>query len=82
MRSNSFCSAIGALFVAVGMPLTSVHAQQTEADLAAAAQNPVAAMYSLPFQDNIFGGAGPNHDAVANVLNIQPVLPFSVATGT
>jgi len=78
MRSNSFCSAIGALFVAVGMPLTSVHAQQTEADLAAAAQNPVAAMYSLPFQDNIFGGAGPNHDAVANVLNIQPVLPFSV----
>jgi hypothetical protein len=52
-------------------------AQQSDADLAAAAQNPVAATYSLPFQNNIFGGAGPTHDAVGNVLNIQPVLPFT-----
>lgn len=52
-------------------------AQQSDADLAAAAQNPVAATYSLPFQNNIFGGAGPTHNAVGNVLNIQPVLPFT-----
>jgi hypothetical protein len=45
--------------------------------LAAAAQNPVAAMISLPFQNNTFFGAGPNHDKTANVLNIQPVLPFN-----
>lgn len=57
---------------------TSASAQQSEADLAAAAQNPVAAMYSLPFQNNVFGGAGPKHDAVGNVLNIQPVLPFTI----
>jgi hypothetical protein len=56
---------------------TGVAAQQSDADLAAAAQNPVAATYSLPFQNNIFGGAGPQHDAVGNVLNIQPVLPFT-----
>ena len=55
-----------------------VYAQQSTEDLAAAAQNPVAAMYSLPFQNNIYGGAGPNHNATANVLNIQPVLPFTV----
>jgi hypothetical protein len=55
-----------------------VCAQQSTEDLAAAAQNPVAAMYSLPFQNNIYGGAGPTHDATANVLNIQPVLPFTV----
>jgi hypothetical protein len=55
----------------------SVAAQQSNADLAAAAQNPVAATYSLPFQNNTFGGAGPTHDAVGNVLNIQPVLPFT-----
>ena len=54
-----------------------VAAQQSDADLAAAAQNPVAATYSLPFQNNIFGGAGPGHNAVGNVLNIQPVLPFT-----
>jgi hypothetical protein len=56
----------------------SVCAQQSTQDLAVAAQNPVAAMYSLPFQNNIYGGAGPGHDATANVLNIQPVLPFTV----
>jgi hypothetical protein len=46
--------------------------------LAAAAQNPVAAMYSVPFQNNTYFGAGPNHDKTLNVLNIQPVLPFTV----
>ena len=55
-----------------------VHAQQSTEDLAAAAQNPVAAMYSLPFQNNIYGSAGPSHNTTANVLNIQPVLPFTV----
>ena len=35
-------------------------------------------MYSLPFQNNTYFGAGPNHDKTANVLNIQPVLPFTV----
>ena len=35
-------------------------------------------MYSLPFQNNIYGGAGPQHNATANVLNIQPVIPITV----
>jgi hypothetical protein len=52
-------------------------AQQSTQDLAVAAQNPIAAMYSLPFQNNAYFGAGPNHNEKANVLNIQPVLPFS-----
>ena len=56
----------------------SVRAQQSTQDLAVAAQNPIAAMYSLPFQNNIYGGAGPKHDATANVLNIQPVIPITV----
>ena len=53
-------------------------AQESTQDLAAAAQNPVAAMYSLPFQNNIYSGAGPKHDATATVLNIQPVIPITV----
>src|SRR5215468_8504155 len=53
-------------------------AQQSTEALAAAAQNPVAAMYSLPFRNNTYFDAGPNHDKTANVLNIQPVLPFNV----
>jgi hypothetical protein len=56
----------------------SASAQQSTEALAAAAQNPVAAMISLPFQNNTFFDAGPNHDKTANVLNIQPVLPFTI----
>jgi hypothetical protein len=56
----------------------SAEGQEATEGLAAAAQNPVAAMYSLPFQNNTYFGAGPNHDKTANVLNIQPVLPFTV----
>ncbi len=45
-------------------------------DLAAAAQNPIAAMVSLPLQNNTFFRTGPDNDT-ANVLNIQPVVPFN-----
>jgi hypothetical protein len=70
--------ALLGIFVAPGLFASSTAlAQQSDTDLAAAAQNPVAATYSLPFQNNIFGGAGPHRDAVGNVLNIQPVLPFT-----
>ena len=51
-------------------------AGSNEADLAKAAQNPVAAMISLPFQNSTLFGVGPDDD-VANVLNIQPVIPFT-----
>ncbi|MGH7195101.1 MAG: neuromedin U [Candidatus Saccharimonadales bacterium] len=74
--------AVGHLLVPAALALAAVcaraGAQQSTQDLAAAAQNPVAAMYSLPFQKNIYGGVGPNHGATANVLNIQPVLPFTI----
>ncbi len=44
--------------------------------LAAAAQNPLAAMISVPFQNNTtFGGMGGDYN---NVLNIQPVWPFTL----
>jgi hypothetical protein len=48
----------------------------TEA-LAKAAQNPVASMISLPLQNNINTGIGPD-DETQNILNIQPVWPFTL----
>ena len=66
---------IGAIALLASLP---VAAEESTEALAAAAQNPVAAMYSLPFQNNTYFGVGPNHDKTANVLNIQPVLPFTV----
>ena len=47
-------------------------------DLAKAAQNPVANMISLPFQNNTNFGVGPGND-IQNVFNIQPVIPFSLS---
>jgi hypothetical protein len=46
-------------------------------DLAAAAQNPIADLISLPFQNNMTFGWGPEDD-IQNVLNIQPVWPFNL----
>lgn len=51
--------------------------ESDEAALAKATQNPLAAMYSLPFQNNTTFGVGP-FNRTQNVLNIQPVLPFSL----
>lgn len=46
-------------------------------DLAKAAQNPVADMISLPFQNNTNFGVGSDDD-VQNILNIQPVIPVKL----
>jgi hypothetical protein len=51
---------------------------QTEA-LAAEAQNPIANLISVPFQNNFTPGMGPNEDNTLNVLNIQPVVPFALS---
>jgi hypothetical protein len=51
-------------------------AQSTE-ELAKAAQNPIASMISLPFQNNTNFNFGPEEET-QNVLNIQPVVPFEL----
>ncbi|WP_339461454.1 transporter [Pseudomonas sp. EA_105y_Pfl2_R69] len=48
------------------------------ADLAQKAQNPIAALYSLPIQFNWNQHMGPTNDGIQAVTNIQPVLPFSI----
>ena len=51
-----------------------------EAKLAKATQNPLAAMYSLPFQNNTTYNVG-ERNRTQNVLNIQPVIPISLSKG-
>ena len=63
-----------ALLISFGSPTL---AQQSDEDLQAAVQNPVANLISVPFQNNTFFGIGPD-DEVVNVLNIQPVIPFNL----
>lgn len=49
-----------------------------EAELAKLVQNPVAKVISVPFQNNLTFGVGPEHDP-QNVLEIEPVLPFQIS---
>ncbi len=51
-------------------------AQSTE-DLAKAAQNPIANLISLPFQNNTNTGIGTN-DETQNIMNVQPVWPVTL----
>ena len=53
-------------------------AQDDKAELARAAQNPLASMISLPFQNNFNFGLGP-HDRTQYLLNIQPVIPIRLS---
>jgi len=57
---------------------TSVFAQSDDTEaLAQAAQNPLASMISLPFQNNTNFDYGPE-GGTQNTLNIQPVWPFEL----
>jgi hypothetical protein len=49
----------------------------SHSDLAKQAQNPIANLISLPLQNNTNFGIGPD-DETQNILNIQPVWPFSI----
>jgi hypothetical protein len=67
---------VAALTVASLMAMASAHAQQGDA-LREAAQNPVADLISLPFQNNTNFNVG-RLDHTQDVLNIQPVIPISL----
>jgi hypothetical protein len=69
-------AAIAVFWIALG---GSVAAQETSSDadaLAKAAQNPLAAMVTLPMQFNFSSGVGA-FDRQALNLNIQPVVPIT-----
>jgi len=67
-----------ALFAALAIAGADAAAQKTEEELALAAQNPVAAMVSMPIQYNYDQKIGPREEAHNNYLHIQPVIPFSI----
>lgn len=51
--------------------------EKADEELVKKAQNPVANMISVPFQNNTSYGIGPDK-RTANVLNVQPVIPIGL----
>jgi hypothetical protein len=70
-------SILAFFLVSLLMCNSTIAAEQSTEDLAKATQNPLASMISLPFQNNTNFGIGPD-DETQNILNIQPVWPFSL----
>jgi hypothetical protein len=75
------CIAVATAMLCVLGATVTVNAQETAAtddeSLAKAAQNPIASMISLPFQNNTNFNWGPQ-EGTQNVLNVQPVWPFKI----
>jgi hypothetical protein len=60
-------------------PATPEPSADDAAELAKKLPNPVAALISVPFQNNFEFGGGPDGDGFRYLLNFQPVVPFSVS---
>ena len=52
---------------------------QSDEEIAKAAQNPVANMYSFPLQNNTVYDVGP-YGRTQNILNVQPVIPIPLGS--
>jgi hypothetical protein len=70
---------LSASLIAAAPAFAQDHATATvNTELAKKTQNPVAALASLPFQYNYDEKIGPAEDGKRSLLNIQPVIPFSL----
>jgi hypothetical protein len=76
MKTICLIVALGLASIMIVSPVFGEESKQ--ADLAKQAQNPIASLISLPIQNNTNFGIGPD-DETQNVMNIQPVLPFSIS---
>ncbi len=63
------------IFIALIVTPLTILAQEVE-DVAKEAQNPLANVISMPFQNNTNFGIG-DYNKTANTLNIQPIIPVS-----
>lgn len=75
-RRDSFARTLG--LAALILSGTAAWAQKSDEEIALAAQNPVAAMISLPLQYNYDQKIGPQEDGHKNFVDVQPVIPFSL----
>jgi hypothetical protein len=75
-----FIPLLAVTFQATAAPNETGDASSSDAaaELAKKLSNPVAALISVPFQNNVDFGAGPDGDGVQYKMNFQPVAPFTL----
>jgi len=78
LRRRSPASAIRVVLVCLGLAVVgAASAAPSTQHLAKLAQNPIANLISVPFQNNTNLNYGPE-DGTQNILNIQPVIPITL----
>ena len=78
MTGRECPSRTAAFLLAAALAATPGVARAADEGLAQQLANPVAALISVPFQFNYDEGIGPAGDGSRLLLNVQPVIPFSV----
>jgi len=79
MKLPSMSHALGcALATVTTFAVLPAVAQESEAELAKEALNPVAALISLPLKYDYNSNIGPSDRGNQSVLTVQPVIPFSI----
>ncbi|MEA2047378.1 MAG: neuromedin U [Campylobacterota bacterium] len=76
MEKRKIIKPIVANLLVCGLSCAALAEESTD-ELRKAAQNPVASMISVPFQNNTDFNIGPDNKS-KNTLNIQPVIPFEL----
>jgi hypothetical protein len=76
MKTKLMLTILCLVAVLIAVPLWAAE-EESNAELAKKLQNPIADLISIPFQNNVNLGYGPD-DNTQNILNIQPVIPFHI----